>query len=253
MPTARLEAEIAFHDRQAASRAGRFRDSQAFCFEDAAYLDHETWIRPSMQRLGEVANCRVLDLGCGHGMASVVLARRGARVTALDLSGGYLREACQRARANGVNVQFVQGDGERLPFADGSFDRIWGNAVLHHLDMTRAAREIHRVLCPGGWAVFSEPWGNNALLAAARRWLPYPEKERTRDEEPLLPRHLQMLRQIFPDLHFEGHQFLAMVRRLLGPGRLSRVCQAADEWLLPRVPKLQQFCRYAVLTLKRNG
>jgi len=54
----------------------------------------------------------VLDYGCGHGMAAVVLARRGARVTAFDLSARYVAEAAARARANGVNVGFLQADGE---------------------------------------------------------------------------------------------------------------------------------------------
>src|SRR5919199_1431749 len=82
-------------------------------FDDDAYLDHETWIRPALARLGDVRGLRVLDYGCGHGMAAVVLARRGARVTAFDLSPGYLAEARRRARANGVTVDFVQGDAER--------------------------------------------------------------------------------------------------------------------------------------------
>ena len=83
-------------------------------------------------------------------MASVVLARRGARVTAVDLSAGYVREAQLRADANGVELCCVQAEGERLPFADGSFARIWGNAILHHLDLERAGPELHRVLQPGG-------------------------------------------------------------------------------------------------------
>src|SRR5947209_8329171 len=90
----------------------------ALHFADAAYLDHETWIRPALARLGPPRGRHVLDYGCGHGMAAVVLARGGARVTAFDLSRGYLAEAAARATANGVGVDFVQADGERLPFAD---------------------------------------------------------------------------------------------------------------------------------------
>src|SRR5205823_4605799 len=124
-------------------------------------------------RLGDVRGLRVLDYGCGHGMAAVVLARRGARVTGFDLSPGYLEEAGARAAANGVQVCLTQADGERLPFADGAFDRVWGNAVLHHLDLDRAGRELFRVLRPGGLAVFCEPWGENPLLNWARRRLSY--------------------------------------------------------------------------------
>src|SRR5689334_7058566 len=164
----RLREELAFHDRQAAGRASAFADAERFRFTDDSYLDHETWIRPALDQLGPLAGKDVLDFGCGHGMAAVVLARRGARVTAFDLSEGYLSEAARRAAANAVRLDLVQADGERLPFADASFDRVWGNAVLHHLDLAVAGRELFRVLRPGGVAVFCEPWGENPLLGWAR-------------------------------------------------------------------------------------
>ncbi len=184
-------------------------------------------------------------------MASVVLARRGASVTAFDLSPGYLAEARTRASANGVSVDFVCADGERLPFADGSFDRVWGNAVLHHLDLGRAARELHRVLRPGGLAVFCEPWGGNPLLNWARARLPYHGKRRTPDESPLRPRDLRPLRRVFPRMVVRGFQLLSMVRRILRPGRLTASLERFDARLLGRFPALQRFCRYVVLTLPR--
>jgi SAM-dependent methyltransferase len=249
--TDRLVAEQAFHDRQAEARAASFPGDDALRFSDDSYLDHETWIRPAFDRLGPLAGLRVLDYGCGHGMAAVVLARRGARVTAFDLSPGYIAEARRRARANGAAVDFVQADAEKLPFADGSFDRVWGNAVLHHLDLRIAARELRRVLAPGGRAVFCEPWGENPLLAWARRRLPYPGKGRTTDEEPLRRRHLAILREVFPRLEVEGFQLLSMVRRVLRPGRLVAGLEWCDRRLLRCVPGLGEFCRYVVLTLPR--
>jgi ubiquinone/menaquinone biosynthesis C-methylase UbiE len=200
--------------------------------------------------LGDVSGLRVLDYGCGHAMASVILARRGAKVTAFDLSAGYLAEARRRARANHVAIDFVQADGERLPFAANSFDRVWGNAVLHHLDVTVAARELRRILRPGGVAVFCEPWGGNPLLSWARRRLPYPAKGRTADEKPLRPRQLHQLWKVFPYIETRGFQLLSMARRVLRPGRLVHGLGRCDDVLLARVPTLQRFCRYVVLTLK---
>lgn len=251
--TDRLSEEIAFHDRQAASRAGCFPDAASFHFTDADFLDHETWTRPAFAKLGPLAGRDVLDLGCGHGMASVVLARARARVTAMDLSGGYLAEAARRAEANGVRVSFVQADAERLPFAAGSFDRVWGNAILHHLDVTAAARELMRVLRPGGVAVLCEPWGENPLLNLARRYLPYPGKDRTRDERPLRARDVEALRAVVPRVETEGYQLLGMARRVLGPGALSRGLAWCDARLLKRVPVLGHYCRYVILTLHRDG
>jgi SAM-dependent methyltransferase len=247
----RQHSEQAFHDFQAAQRARVLVHPAALRFTDDDWLDHETWVRPAVARLGEVAGRRVLDLGCGHGMAAVVLARRGARVTAVDLSQGYLHEAQRRCAANGVSLNLVQAPGECLPFADGSFDRIWGNAVLHHLDLGQAGRELRRVLAPGGVAVFCEPWGENPLLGWARRRLTYLGKGHTADEQPLRRRDVRLLAQSFPDLQWEGFQLLGMARRVLRPGRLLAGLTWCDSRLLRCMPALQRWCRYVVLTLRK--
>jgi ubiquinone/menaquinone biosynthesis C-methylase UbiE len=250
--TDRLNSEQTFHDRQARQRVatlGRYPDTLRFA--DDVYLDHETWIRPALTQLGDLRGLRVLDYGCGHGMAAVVLSRRGAHVTAFDLSHGYLEEASLRARANQVAVRFVQADGERLPFADAAFDRIWGNAILHHLDLRIAGPELARVLRPGGIAVFCEPWGENPFLNWARKRLPYPGKERTPDEQPLRRHHLRLLRQTFPHVDVRGYQLLSMARRVLRRGRVVAGLDWCDDQLLTRVPALQHFCRYVILTLRK--
>jgi SAM-dependent methyltransferase len=247
----RLRNERDFHDRQAWQRARALRPED-LSFADDGYLGHAGWVRPAFERLGDVRGLRVLDLGCGHGMASVVLARRGAAMTACDLSPGYLREARQRARANGVAVRWAVADGERLPFADAAFDRVWGSAILHHLDLRRAAAELARVLRPGGVAVFCEPWGENRWLGWARRHLPYPGKERTPDEAPLVLRDLGPLREHFAAVELSGHELLSMASRVLRPGRLVAALHRCDAVLLGRWPRLQRYCRYVVLTLQKE-
>jgi SAM-dependent methyltransferase len=248
----RLILESAFHDHQANQRAGTFLDRpDRLRFRDDDYLDHETWVRPAFERLGDLRNVRALDFGCGHGMAGVVLNRRGARVTGLDLSYGYLSEARQRALANNTKIQLVQANGEDLPFADESFDRIWGNAILHHLDINKAGKELFRILAFGGVAVFAEPWGENPLLRWARRRVPYPGKERTPDEEPLRRKHIHVLRDIFPCVEVQGFQLFAMAGRVLSYSHRLTALDSWDQMLLARVPRLQQYCRYVVLTLRK--
>jgi SAM-dependent methyltransferase len=254
MPLAmdRLSAEQAFHDRQADLRAATFQMQPSALHVDVdAYLDHESWIRPAFKQLGDLHGRQVLDFGCGHGMAAVALAKLGAGVTAFDLSPGYLREARRRAEANGVSIAFAQADGDRLPFANESFDRIWGNAILHHLDLYRAGPEVQRVLRPGGVAVFCEPWGENPLLNFTRRRVHYAGKDRTPDEQPLRNRDLAVLRHFFPIVETRGHQLFAMLRRVLRQRRVVRTLGRCDDCVLTQIPYLQRFCRYMVLTLRR--
>jgi SAM-dependent methyltransferase len=252
LATDRLQTEQAFHDRQADLRSATFELRPGELHVDIeSYLDHESWIRPAFVQLGDMNGLDVLDYGCGHGMASVVLARLGARVTAFDLSPRYVNEAQRRGEANGVTIEWVQADGNRLPFADETFDRVWGNAILHHLELRSAGRELKRVLRPGGIAVFCEPWGENPFVNFARRRLQYPGKERTPDEQPLRQRDLAVLGTMFPRLEARGYQLLSMVRRVTRRSWVVHHLDRCDERLLTCVPFLQRFCRYMVLTLRR--
>jgi SAM-dependent methyltransferase len=247
--TERLRREQSFHDHQAQARAVTYAaDPGRLRFTDADYLDHEPWVRPAIDRLGDVRGRRLLDYGCGHGMAAVVLARRGAAVTACDLSAGYVAEAQARARANGAAVTCVQADGHRLPFADGSFDAVWGHAILHHLDVPAAAGELRRVLRPGGVLVLCEPWGGNPLVRLARRWLPYPGKGHTPDEAPLGPAHVRQLEAVFGRVEVEGHQLLGMLHRVMPRPGLRDALHNGDARLLTRWPGLRRYGRYVVLT-----
>jgi SAM-dependent methyltransferase len=249
----RLESERLFHDEQARQRTDTFRRQPLrLRFSDEQFLGHESWIRSAWAQLEPLSGKDVLDCGCGHGMAAVVLARHGARVAAVDLSGDYLAEGRQRAAANDVHVNFVQADAHALPFEDESFDAIWGNAVLHHLDLSIAGREIRRVLRPGGVAVFCEPWGGNPLLRFARRRLPYHSKGRTRDEEPLRRSDLTALRESFPGVELRGFQLLSMIRRAIPLGRLGVALERVDSGLLHACRPLENWCRYVVLTLRRG-
>ncbi len=249
---ARHDAEQRFHDEQAAQRAETFTEApEQFRFTDEQFLDHETWIRPAFAHFGDLQGKAALDYGCGHGMAAVVLSRAGATVSAFDLSPGYVHEARQRASANGVSVDFCTADAEHLPYASNSFDAIWGNAILHHLNLNLAGAELLRVLKPGGVAVFCEPWGGNPVLEFGRKYLPYPGKHRTDDEAPLRAVDLAPLRQHFPELQFQPHQLFSMVRRVLPWRGIFNPLARFDQWLFHTVTPLRQWCRYAVLVLRK--
>ena len=129
----------------------------------------------------------MVDLGCGSGGNTALLAARGARVVAVDISAELLALATRRAALDGViaAVGAVRASAHCLPFATGSIDAVFGNAVLHHLDVDVAALEIRRVLKPGGRAVFREPLRDSRMAAAVRRAIPYRQPDVSPFERPL--------------------------------------------------------------------
>ena len=106
--------------------------------------------------LPEIDGLRGLDLGCGEGHNTRLLARRGASMTGLDIAGRFLKHALQAEREAPLGVRYVQGSGLALPFPAASFDFV--AAFMSLMDMPETPRvlaEIHRVLKPGGFLQFS--------------------------------------------------------------------------------------------------
>ena len=96
---------------------------------------------------------RVLDLGCGSGLLSIVLAGQGCQVTGIDFSADMLAQARANAERHGVadNAEFVQTDVHDLPFGDATFDLVVTRNVTWVLqDVARVYAEALRVLKPGG-------------------------------------------------------------------------------------------------------
>jgi ubiquinone/menaquinone biosynthesis C-methylase UbiE len=103
---------------------------------------------------------RVIDIGCGKGTSSVLLAEKyGCQVTGIDTDERLLGEAQALAESRGVEdrVQFRKGDALKLPFSDRSFDVALSQAVLVLVrDQKKAALEALRVIRPGGSAGWLE-------------------------------------------------------------------------------------------------
>jgi ubiquinone/menaquinone biosynthesis C-methylase UbiE len=111
---------------------------------------------------------RILDLGAGAGWCSDLLQRLNRRSVAVDIAHEML--AVSRERRTAAPIPAVAGDMERLPFADGSFDKAVCLSAVHHVpDMFSALQEVARVLTPSGVAVFSEPGIGHARMPGSVR------------------------------------------------------------------------------------
>lgn len=116
--------------------------------------------RDMLDLLALAPGLAVLEVGCGTGEDAQVIADRvGAtgRVVALDSNAAVLDEARRRAQGGAGTLTFVQGDVQRLDYADATFDRCYCERVLQHVpDPAAAIRELVRVTRPGGRIVIAD-------------------------------------------------------------------------------------------------
>jgi SAM-dependent methyltransferase len=131
--------------------AERASDSYFDQIEERRYRTH--YHLPELFASMDGQGKRLLEIGCGIGVDSIQLAKRGFDVTAVDLTENALTVARQFAERRGVSVDFQLGNAEGLDFPDQSFDAVYSFGVLHHTpDIERSVAEVHRVLRPGGTA-----------------------------------------------------------------------------------------------------
>lgn len=147
-------------------------------------------------RLNIPAGAQVLDVACGTGNVSIPLARRGARVTGIDIAPNLLEIARERAAAEGLQILFEEADAEQLPYPDATFDAVvtmFGAMFAPQHELVVA--ECARVLKPGG------------LLAMAN-WTPRGVSGRLHNT---MARHAGAPLGITPAVHW-GHPMVVRMR-----------------------------------------
>jgi len=137
---------------------------------------------------------RALEVGCGPGHITAMMAARGATVTGVDLVPAMI----ETARARHPDLEFVEANAEQLPFASDTFDVVLVNCLIRHLAHPDVVcTEIRRVLTPGGRFVFADPieqFGFGPFLEALTRHhtmgaiahAPFPDEATQQDYEHLV-------------------------------------------------------------------
>ena len=193
-----LKKEEAFHDVWA-----KKIDTNDLCVLEAFEGPVSPEYHFAVNLLGNVKDRKILNPGCGAGEESVYLATKNAQVTAFDISAEMLKVAQKLTSKFKVEklVQFKKMNAEKLEFEDESFDLIFGNSVLHHIDIKKAIKEFHHVLKKNGKAVFIEPLAYNPLINRYRKMA---KNVRTQDEHPLRYEDIEEFKKYFTNVrHYE--------------------------------------------------
>jgi SAM-dependent methyltransferase len=216
--------------------ASGIKEGQRRMWSAGDYAEISRTIASAAELLVERARCApgvsLLDVATGTGNVAIPAARAGSRVTGLDLTPRLLEVARGRASEAGLDVEFVEGDAEALPFEDASFDRVTSCfGVMFAPRQQVAAAELARVARAGARIVFTAwtPGGlNGRMFKTIGSYMPPPPPE-------LMPATMWgdegHVRTLFADtgaeLTFERQQvtfehdspesWLAYNERLLGP------------------------------------
>ncbi|OGW83096.1 MAG: hypothetical protein A3C47_04735 [Omnitrophica bacterium RIFCSPHIGHO2_02_FULL_51_18] len=192
---------------QKAEREREFHNEWARSIHIDSLLVRESFESPTaienqyaLAQLGDLRGKRVLDLGCGAGENAVYLALQGAEVSACDIAEEFLKVAETLAKKFNVNLRLARAEVGNLPYADGHFDFVFGNGVLHHVDLKATAREVARVLKSAGKAVFIEPLPYNPVINLYRHMA---KGVRTQDEKPLTFKQIREFGGFFSSLRHE--------------------------------------------------
>jgi SAM-dependent methyltransferase len=185
---------------------------------------------------------RLLDVACGNGNLAIIAARFGAVVTGVDIAPNLIEEGRERAKAEGVTIQFDEGDAEQLPYPDAAFDVVvsmFGAMFAPRPEL--AAAELTRVCRPGGRIAMANwtPAGfAGQVLKTVAKYAPPPHgvpppvqwgdenivRERLRDGVA----ELQMAKRICPIIYpFPPTEVVEFFRMYFGP--VNRAFAALDE------------------------
>ncbi len=191
----------------------QFKEQQRAIWDAGDYATLSEYITDVGELLvargGVEGDMRVLDVACGTGNAAIPAARTGARVTGLDLVPKLLDGGRKKADAAGIEIEWVEGDAEELPFEDGAFHRVF--STFGHMFAPRHRRtadEMARVCRDGGVIAICcwTPEGTvGDVFGASASYMPPPPDFA---ESPILWGTEDHVHEMFPqatDFEFERH------------------------------------------------
>ncbi|MFX1532227.1 MAG: class I SAM-dependent methyltransferase [Promethearchaeota archaeon] len=177
-------------------------------------LESESFFRKAnlefKEKIGKVKNKKVLDIGCGIGLLSFYLARRGANVIGIDLSKNIINFCKNEAKKKELNIDFREMNAQIPDFEDESFDIIVGSRVVHHIpNIELFFKECKRLLKKKGYIVFIEPLKKNLIVELNRKI--FAPQKRTRHEHPLYISDILQSKSVFGNIEHKEYFLLSPI------------------------------------------
>lgn len=195
---------------------------------------------------GDVSGAKLLDLGCGDGSTSLFFAQKGANVVAIDISEAAIKGLSQFCQENQINNITPRQCSAFDILELGSFDFVFGNMILHHLEpFEEFAKILRKSIAPDGKAFFHENSAFSDLLVWFRNNLvgKYGIPKYGDDEEfPVTPQEVESLRRNFiVNIVYPELVFFRLASFYLLKGHLSGWLTQLDEYLF----KFPSFRKYS--------
>jgi ubiquinone/menaquinone biosynthesis C-methylase UbiE len=206
------------------------------------------------QLMGKLSAKTILEFGGGMGVNAVIFARAGAQITVIDISEKrvkWMKRLAEQVQLQ-ERIKVVQMSAEQLSFPANSFDIVYSNAVLIHVNKEQVAKEAERVLKPGGCAIFVEPLKHHPLVNlyrytfAPKIWREIADYFSFRDIEELGKQFNQYTHREFYLLSFLAFYWEFGNRNLPRFQRSLPRWQKVDEFLLSKIHCLNKLCWFTV-------
>ena len=236
---------------------------ETFDLDPQRFLEQlDTSDRSLFDRIGNVRDKDVLEIGCGNGLFSVYMAKKGAQVTAIDTSATAVENTMKLATANGVEsrVRAHAMNALDLKTLGNDFDLVFGKFILHHIEpFDEFSKTLSHLVRENGRAVFLENNSRSPLLMFFRKNVvgKFGVPKYGDDQEyPFEPREIDLLRLQFNGVHVHIPEFvffgLASVYLFKNRGSLSRLCRSADHWSFRHLPSLNRYSYSQIVELQRS-
>ena len=244
--------------------------TQTQAFWDEKYSDFDVFINVSasspfrkapnstkemfLKLLGNVAGKEILELGCGNGVFSVYMAKKGARVTAVDISQNSIQNTINLANNNKVGhlIDAYQINALELEKLDKKFDLVVGRFILHHIEpFENFSFVLSALLKKGARGIFIENNSRNPILMLARNNLigkfgipKYGDEE----EHPFEPREIELLKQnvgvvnqYYPDFVFFSKLNVYIFKKNPRFQLILNMFEKLDDFIKNHFPSFNQY------------